>query len=341
MASISLNRRMFLKWSGIIGASLYMPSLHGWGKAFKGKRIGIIGLDTSHSLAFTELLFHAQEGEFDGYKVVAAYPYGSKDLALSKERIPLMTEEIKKYGVEIVDSISHLLRQVDVVLLETNDGRLHLGQALEVIKARKNLFIDKPIAASFADSEAIFKAAESFGVSVFSSSSLRYMPNVRAVASGKYGKVIGAETYSPATIEKTHPDLFWYGIHGVETLFAVMGPDCRSVSRFYSEDADVVVGIWDGGRIGTFRGLRSGKTDFGGTSFCEKDIVSLGPFSGYRPLLKEIIEFFKTGISPVKPEETLALIAFMEAAEESKRLGGIKVAIPEFMLKKSGTPRLR
>lgn len=330
MLSVSLNRRVFLKWMGIVGASFYMPQVHAGGKSSKGKRIGIIGLDTSHSLAFTELLFHAQKGEFDGYKVVAAYPYGSKDIALSKERIPLMTAEIQKYGVKIVDSISLLLRQTDVVLLETNDGRLHLEQALEVIKAKKHLFIDKPIAASFAASKAIFEAAERFGVSVFSSSSLRYMPNVRAVASGKYGKVIGAETYSPATIEKSHPDLFWYGIHGVETLFAVMGPDCRSVNRFYSADADVVVGIWDEGRIGTFRGLRSGKTDFGGTSFCEKEIVSLGPFSGYQPLLKEIIEFFKTGVSPVNAEETLAIIAFMEAAEESKRLGGIKVEISQF-----------
>ncbi|TKB99106.1 Gfo/Idh/MocA family protein [Pedobacter cryophilus] len=332
---MNLNRRKFIKTASIASLGIYLSPLLANAKPALGKRIGIIGLDTSHSLAFTKLLFESAANEFDAYKVVAAYPYGSKDLELSKQRIPIQTEEIQKYNVEIVDSIAALLQKVDVVLLETNDGRLHLEQALEVIKAKKTLFIDKPMAASLADAVKIFKAAEAYQVPVFSSSSLRYVEAVRAVKAGKFGKVIGAETYSPATIEKTHPDLFWYGIHGVETLFAVMGANCQTVTRFYSADTDEVVGTWDDGRIGTFRGLRKGKTDFGGTAFCEKSIVNLGPYLGYQPLLKEIIQFFKTGVSPVSADETLAILAFMEAADESKRKNGKAVKIASIM-KKSG-----
>ncbi|MFC5285070.1 Gfo/Idh/MocA family oxidoreductase [Pedobacter alpinus] len=317
-----LNRKKFIKYSILTGLGLYLKPLTAWGNFLDGKKIGIIGLDTSHSLAFTKLLFEDTRNEFEGYKVVAAYPFGSKDLALSIERIPIQTEEIKKYNVQIVDSIAELLKKVDVVLLETNDGRLHLKQALEIIKAKKPFFIDKPMAASLADAKAIFKAAAKHKVPVFSSSSLRFMTMVTDVKSGKYGEVLGAETYSPATIEKTHPDLFWYGIHGVETLFAVMGPNCQSVTRFFNEGAEVVVGTWDKNRIGTFRGLRSGKTDFGGTAYCQNEIVKLGPYLGYKPLLKEIIQFFKTGVSPVNQNETLAILAFMEAAQESKENGG-------------------
>lgn len=319
---MKLNRRNFIHTITLASAAIALPRF-AFGQQPVQKRVGIIGLDTSHSLAFTKLL-NAENPDplLAGYRVVAAYPYGSKDLALSKERIPKQIVEIQQFGVKISASIAQLLTEVDVVLLETNDGRLHLSQALEVIKAGKPLFIDKPLAASLKDAKAIFEAATKHNVPVFSASSLRFIENVVAVRSGKHGQVLGADTFSPATIEPTHPDLFWYGIHGVETLFAVMGPDCVSVSRMYTDGTDLVVGKWKDGRVGTFRGTRTGKADFGGTCFTESGTFQLGPYLGYQPLLVEIIKFFNTKIAPVSARETLSILAFMEAADESKRRRG-------------------
>jgi predicted dehydrogenase len=198
---------------------------------------------------------------------------------------------------------------------------------MPVLKAGKRLFIDKPVAASLAEVIAIYEAARQYKVPVFSSSSLRYMATAQAVAGGKVGKVLGADAYSPAHLEKTHPDLFWYGIHGVETLYTVMGRGCKSVVRVHTESADVVVGTWADGRVGTFRGTRSGKNEYGGTAFGENGTAVLGPYDGYRPLLVQIIGFFQTGIPPVPPEETLEIYAFMEAADESKRQGGVPVTL--------------
>lgn len=331
MENVNFNRRAFIKAGSAASLGLLLNPYELIAGETQGKRVGIIGLDTSHSLAFTKLLFEAKGEEFKGYKVTVAYPFGSKELALSKERIPTQTAEIKKYNVKVVDSITALLNEVDVVLLETNDGRLHLEQALEVISAKKTLFIDKPMAASLNDAKAIFKAAERQQVPVFSSSSLRFMTAVIDVKNNKYGKVLGAETFSPATLEPTHPDLFWYGIHGVETLFTLMGTGCKTVTRYFTKDTDVVVGLWNDGRIGTFRGLRSGKADFGGTCFCENEIVPIGRYLGYQPLLKEIISFFDSGKAPVASAETLEILAFMEAADESKRKGGKRVFISDFL----------
>jgi len=50
-----------------------------------------------------------------------------------------------------------LLEKVDVVLLESVDGRIHLQEATEVIKAGKPLWIDKPVAEVF---EAIVNPAQ-------------------------------------------------------------------------------------------------------------------------------------------------------------------------------------
>lgn len=286
-------------------------------------RVGVIGLDTSHSTAFTKLLNdEAVANDLAGFRVVAAYPNGSADIASSVSRIPGYTKDMQALGVEIVDSIDELLAKVDVVLLETNDGRPRYDQALKVFKAGKPVFIDKPIAGSLVDAIRIFAAAERYDVPVFTASSLRYTENAQAIRSGAVGRVLGADAYSPATLEPTHPDLFWYGIHGVELLFTVMNTGCETVQRMSQDSSDVVVGVWGDGRIGTFRGMRAGKHSYGGTAFGADAIREIGPYDGYRPLVVEIVRFFKTGVPPVDPDETLEIYAFMEAADESKRQGG-------------------
>jgi len=318
---------------GLSGAVAAMGRRDGRGAS--GKRVGIIGLDTSHSTAFVEALnADAPDPEYNGYKIVAAYPWGSRDIRSSTERIPSYTEEVKKRGVEIVDSIAALLEKVDVVLLETNDGRPHLEQALAVMRTGKTLFIDKPVAGTLPETVAIFEAARKYKVPVFSASSLRYMKGMQDIAEGRtVGKVLGADAFSPAPLEPHHPDFFWYGIHGVETLITMMGIGCKEVVRIYTEGTDVVTGVWNDGRIGTFRGTRTGQHEYGGTVFGEKGVARVGPYSGYEALLKQIVLFFGTGVSPVSEDETLEIYTFMEAADESKRLGGVPVELEKIMAK--------
>ena len=330
------SRRSFIKKSTAFGAAASLGSLPftllGNTQATPIK-IGIIGLDTSHAPAFTKL-FNAEnpKPELAGFRVVAAYPYGRRTIKSSTDRIPGYIEQVKEWGVEIVDSIETLLKKVDVVLLETNDGKPHLEQARAVIKANKPVFIDKPVAGSLADAVIIYKEAQKAGVPLFSSSSLRYQKNVHAVRhENKVGKVLSCDAYSPATLEPSHPDLFWYGIHGVEILFTAMGPGCETVTRFSTTDSEVVVGTWKDGRIGTFRGMRSGKHDYGGTAFGTEGNLFFGPFEGYEPLAIQIADFFRTNQVPVDPRETLEIYAFMEAADESKKQGGISVRIDSIL----------
>jgi predicted dehydrogenase len=326
------SRRSFIQKSMVLGAAASVGTFT-FSKDGKAQnaliKIGIIGLDTSHSPAFTKL-FNAEnpKPELSGFKVVAAYPYGSKDIESSYKRIPDYIHQVEELGVEIVDSIDSLLSKVDVVLLETNDGKPRLEQALQVIKAKKPFFIDKPVASSYTDTLKIYQEAEKNGVPIFSASSLRYLSNAQAVRNdNKIGKVLGCDAFSPATLEPGHPDLFWYGIHGVEILFTVMGPGCESVTRFQTPDTEVVVGKWKDGRIGTFRGMRAGKHEYGGTAFGTEGNLVLGNYEGYEPLAIHIAQFFKTGKSPVSDAESLEIYAFMEAADESKRRGGASVPI--------------
>jgi hypothetical protein len=122
-----------------------------------------------------------------------------------------------------------------------------------------------------------------------------------------------------------------------------MGTGCKSVSRASSPDFDLAVGVWEDGRIGTFRGVRKGSGGYGGTAFGDKGVEQIGSFGGYEPLLVEIVKFFKTKELPVSPEETLEIYAFMSAADESKKRGGALVSVDELMgkAKQEATERLK
>lgn len=291
-------------------------------------RIGIIGLDTSHALEFTKLLNGADNKEYQDFRVVAAYPYGSKTIKTSYERIPGYIEGVKKCRVEIVPSISELLKKVDCVMLETNDGNLHLEQALEVFKSGKIMFIDKPIAATLIHAIALFDLAKKYNVPIFSSSALRFTPQTQKLGKGEFGKIIGADCYSPHKVEPSHPDFGWYGMHGVEMLFTVMGTGCVSVHRMSSKGTDVVAGLWNDGRIGTFRGLINNFI-YGGTAYTDKGAVPVGGYDGYKPLLDQILTFFKTRVAPVSEKETLEIFTFMEASNISKKHNGEIISMDE------------
>jgi hypothetical protein len=302
----------------------------------KPLRAGIIGCDTSHVIAFTKLLNNAEAaGPFGGVRVVAAFPGGSPDVSASSKRVQGFTNQLREeFKVEIVASIDDLLKKVDVVLLESVDGRPHLQQVVPVLKAHKPVFIDKPVAGSLADALRIFELARKYRTPCFSSSSLRFAPGIAGRRTdAKVGTVLGCDVYGPCELEPHHPDLFWYGIHGVESLFTVMGTGCKSVARVHTRDTDLVTGVWNDGRVGTFRGIRKGSAGYGGLVFGTRSIVPLGSDAGYQPLVEEICKFFKTGQPPVAAEETLEIFAFMEAADESKRRGGVAVTLESVLAK--------
>jgi predicted dehydrogenase len=217
---------------------------------------------------------------------------------------------------------------IDAVLLESVDGRPHLEQAKPVIKAHKPLYIDKPMAGSLADVIRIFALAKKENVPVFSASSLRFGRDTQAARNGAVGKVLYAETYGPCELEPHHPDLFWYGVHGVEALFTVLGRGCQTVQRGETATGKIeVTGIWNGDRKGIFREEKS----FHGKVKGEKGEATAGSFDGYGPLAIEIVKFFQTGIAPVASEETIEIFAFMEAADLSKSRGGKPVQLTEVL----------
>ncbi len=299
-------------------------------------KVGIIGLD-AHGVPWTKIIQSAKPGTpISALKVVAAYPAYSADIPFSNTNIQKNIEIVRGLGVEIVDSVDALVAKSDAVIIASIDGRPHIKQVKPVFAARKPVVVDKPVASSLQDVVAIFREARRTRTPLFSSSSLRYSPGIAGMSKDpKIGKVLGCDAYSNnVSILPDHPDLFYYGIHGTEMLFTIMGPGCKSVSRVHGETADIVTGVWNDGRVGTLRGILQGRTGFGAMVFGDKGVGPAGKFEGYEPLVVEIAKFFQTRKPPVPAEQTLEIYAFMEAADESKRQGGQPVSV-EGVLKKA------
>lgn len=294
-------------------------------------RAGIVGCDTSHAIAFTKLINAPDAtGPRAEVEVVVAYPGGSPDIPSSADRVGPYMEELRGMGIEIVDSIPALIEKCDVVLLESVDGRPHLSQ-FKQLAVGKPVFIDKPAAAELADVIAIFKVAEQTKTPCFSSSALRYCAAVTKLAADPaLGSITGCSVASPFETEPHHIDLAWYGVHGVEAIYAIMNPGCEAVSRVDGTTATLVTGRWSDGRIAAWRGLK-GHADYAFTAFGDKGMAFDRGFSGYEPLVDEICTFFVTRQPPVPAAETIEMFAFMEAADESLKQNGALVNLSDMI----------
>ena len=294
-------------------------------------KVGIIGCDTSHTIAFTKVMNVDRPDFAADFRVTAAHKWGSKDIVSSTNRYEKYIAQLKDMGVEMCETVDDLLGKVDVVCLETNDGREHLWQAEKVFKAGKRVFIDKPIAQDYPHAKAIYDLGKKYGAEYFSTSTLRYADaNAAARASGT--NFVSCIFFAPSPIESqgTHSRYVWYGIHAFETAMTVMGRGARSVRAYTAGVNDFVTIMWADGRVANLK-LDQKNWNYGGFAFpsAGAPIPLCGP-KGYEPMLKgAILPFFKTGVVPVPHEETLEIFAIMDAAAKSHAENGREVMLAE------------
>jgi hypothetical protein len=283
-------------------------------------RLGMLDFDTSHVVEFTKRLNRvniAEDQWVDGARVVVACPGESK---IMPERIPGYTEQMKKMGVPLVERPEEMIGKVDGMMIESQEGGVHWERAQPFLEAGLPCFIDKPFTCSVDEARKIVDLAQKKKVPVFSSSSLRYAPDVvRFLADPAHGNILGVYSYGPASLHERNPGLFHYGIHPVELLFTLMGPGCERVTCTHEDGVDLVTGQWSKGRVASVRGIRAGRSAYGFVAFTDKGVfpVTVGTRDIYRELLKQIVVLFQTGKSPLDIAVTVEIVGFIEAALRS------------------------
>lgn len=292
-------------------------------------KIGVIGLDNSHCVAFTHLLNKADDANHvAGGRVCCAWPGGGSDFKLSFSRIEGFTKKLhEEYGVEILDSPEEVARRSDLVLMTAVDARQHREFYERIAPFHRPTFIDKPLATSVADAAAMLQTARKSAAPLMSCSALRYADEFQALLTGDaaWGSIVGCDVFGPMAEEEALPGLFWYGVHCVEMVVAAMGAGCRKLRVMKEEGFDLVSMQWDAKRSAVFRGLREAHGQFGvvlhrqrGARFADLTNVRRPYYAG---LLEAILRSLPQGRSDVPEEQMLEVVAIMEAANQSRRNG--------------------
>jgi virulence factor len=294
-------------------------------------KLGLLDFDTSHAVEFTKRLNHkgvAEDQWVSGAEVVIGCPGESK---ISPERIPGYKKEMESFGVPLIEKPEEMIGKVDGMLIEAVDGSVHWERARPFLEAGLPCYIDKPFTCSIDDARKLVDLAAKKKVPIFSSSSLRYAPDlVDYVADTKHGKVLGALAYGPASLHERNPGLFHYGIHTVEVLYTLMGPGCQRVTCTHEKDVDVATGQWQDGRVATVRGMRTGGGSYGCIVFSEKGVQPLAIDTKYiyRELLKKIVSMFESGKAPLDVAVSVEIVGFIEAALKSANNHGAGEMVP-------------
>jgi hypothetical protein len=104
-----------------------------------------------------------------------------------------------------------------------------------------------------------------------------------------------------------------------------MGTGCIQVTAATNDGHDLIIGEWDDGRIGTVRGNRKGNSQFGalihrdkGSQFVD---VYVDPKPYYASMLEHVMEMFRTAEPDIDLKESLEIVRFIEAANESRETG--------------------
>ncbi len=177
------------------------------------RRIGFIGTENSHTDHFIRFL--NTDARHPGYRATAlAGGRNERNDALAR------TGDVDV----IVDHPTELIGQVDAAIISTRDGALHREQAEPLLAAGLPIMVDKPLATSVRDAEAIVAAANRGQAPLVSFSALRFVPEIGDFAALRgHGQLRQLSISGPADPDSEYSGLFFYGIHHVETALELLG----------------------------------------------------------------------------------------------------------------------
>lgn len=287
-------------------------------------RIGMIGLDTSHSIEFPRLMQSdiAAERQVATMRVVSCLRFPS---AFCAENVQdQRQEQLEKWDVRVTRHLEEAVADVDGIMVEINDPALHLDYMRRVAGLGKPVFLDKPLAASVAEGEAILRLVREAGIPFWSASSLRFTEEVAELAalSGSAEPLLRCHISAPLGKAPAGSDVVWYGVHGAEMMIAILGSCAESVFARHDPAGVVAVVGFAGGRRGVLELSRNLWT-YSGEAAGAKTFrqFTVKPGSYYPGLIRVMERFFLNGEIPVEPRQTLTIQKILNAIDQSLKKG--------------------
>lgn len=195
-------------------------------------RIGIIGSENSHALAFSQLI--NLSGKYPDLRVVAIYGEDAE----ASQRI------FDECGLDFIATDGRdMLGRIDALMVTSRNGALHAGYARPYIEAGLPMFIDKPIANDGTEAYELLKLAKAKGVPIMGGSSVKFAPDTLALRDAAQkmaaeGKLMGGHVWAPVQMVNPYGDFYFYSSHLIETAMMIYGFSPKAV-RAIRTDAGV------------------------------------------------------------------------------------------------------
>jgi len=279
-------------------------------------RVAIIGLDTSHSTAFPQLMQDPSTPEKLQVKELRAVSCMRFETPFQgKEGLDKRQAYLESIGIPVTENFDEAVADCDAIMLEINDPSLHLEYFEKCAPLGKPVFLDKPFADTVENMQKIMDIAQKYNVRFFTSSSLRFDMDLCAALKVAPERK-RATIWGPIGKAAAGSDVVWYGCHSFEMLQTVMGNGATEVAGYKDESGYVFQVKYADGRRGTVE-LTPGSS-FGALLRDEANncvtVNVTGEVPFYFMLLKEIVRFFN-GEEVVSLADSVEVMAMMEAAD--------------------------
>ncbi len=284
-------------------------------------KLACIGLDTSHSVKFTDLM-QGSDKRVDGLKVVSCQRFPSA--FQSEPNQNKRQQAMEEMNVRVTRSFDEAVDGVDGILIEINDPALHLEYFAKSVELGLPVFLDKPMADTVENARKIYQLAQDKKIKCWSASSLRFTPEIRNCCT-KIPQPLIANTFGPLGKAPAGDSLVWYGVHAFEMLLTIMGTGARSVLAQNGEQGVAAIVNFADGRRGTVD-CNSNCSSYGGRAQRGTDadsfIVNFANAGDiYQNLITALADFFLKGVVPVSLKTTFEIQALLNAAAQSVASG--------------------
>lgn len=274
-------------------------------------KIGMVGSDNSHAIAFSKLTnVPGPDGKpkIPGARVVSIFGLE-----------PARNEEVAREGQidRIVEKPEDMLGEVDAVMVVFRHGNLHLKYALPFISAGIPTFVDKPFAIDINECLKMLEAAEKAGTPVTSYSTVRYSLDVVNFVeeAAKLGELRCGSVLGPCDLNSIYGGAYFYGTHAVEVMLRVFGYDIEAilareaggnVAATLRFAGDRMVSLWLLGPR-TFATYQIGAV---GTNGAHHKILDIS--TCYEEGLRVFLEMVRSGKRPLDNRQLLTPIKVIE-----------------------------
>jgi len=285
-------------------------------------RVAIIGLDTSHSVAFGKSMNDPEcpdDCKITGMQAISCMRFSTP--FQSEEGLDNRQKQLEEWGVPVTLDFDKAVANCDAIMLEINDPELHLEYFKKCAELGKPIFLDKPLADNIENGKAIYDLAKAKNIKVFSSSSLRFVPELDK-ALGEVPEPIMVWTYGPLGKAAAGSSIIWYGVHAFEMLQRAIGLGATSVQSVKTNNGVVCVVDYADGKRGVVE-LTEGSWIYGGCLRSKDKAFSYTVDTSrlYLPELRKIEAFFKGEEQPSTMDDALEIMAMLDAAEKSAQSG--------------------